>query len=54
MNTKLIMSASAISMGITGIVLTFLPQEVATSIGSKEGSGILLQIIGALFWFCYA
>jgi len=50
MSTKLIMSVSAISMGLTGILLTFLPQEVATAVGWTKGSSIILQIAGALYF----
>jgi hypothetical protein len=50
MNTKLIMSASAITMGVTGILLTFLPQEVAAVVGWTESSTIVLQIVGALYF----
>ena len=50
MNTKLIMSASAIVMGITGIALTFLPQEIAALVGWTKESNIVLQIVGALYF----
>jgi hypothetical protein len=50
MNTKLIMSASAIAMGITGISLTFLPEEVAIAIGTTTESKIILQTLGALYF----
>jgi hypothetical protein len=50
MNTKLIMSVSAIAMGITGVLLTFLPEEVAMIIGVTAESKIILQIAGALYF----
>jgi hypothetical protein len=50
MNTKLIMSASALLMGSTGILLTFLPQETAGAIGWANGSTIVLQLVGALYF----
>jgi hypothetical protein len=37
-------------MGITGLVLTFLPQEVASAVGWTEGSVIVFQIAGALYF----
>ena len=50
MSTKLILSASAIAMGATGVLLTFLPQEVARAFGWAETSAIVLQIVGALYF----
>jgi hypothetical protein len=52
MNTKLLMTISALAMGITGIVLSFLPQEVldhfdATTTASDP---LMLQILGALYF----
>lgn len=44
------MSASAIALGITGIALIFLPEEVATAFSWTEGSSIVLQIMGALYF----
>lgn len=50
MNTKIVLTASSILMGITGLLLTFLPQEVATTAGWNEQTSIVLQIIGALYF----
>lgn len=51
MNTRLLMSASAIFMGIAGLCLTFLPAELINYAGLVTGemSILLLQITGALF-----
>lgn len=50
MNTKLLMIISAVIMGIAGIVLSFLPQEIAEYIGSAAISSIMLQMMGALYF----
>ena len=50
MNTKLLMVSSALIMGITGIVLTFLPQETAKFFGWPASSAIAIQVIGALYF----
>ncbi|MEH0155184.1 hypothetical protein V6R21_13645 [Limibacter armeniacum] len=48
MNTKLLMTASAITLGITGITLSFFPQEVASIFGTS--SPIFIQLLGALYF----
>lgn len=52
MNTKFLMSASAILMGIAGIILIFLPDEIANSAGlaSTDFSLLLLQVLGSLYF----
>ena len=50
MNTKLLMTASAVVMGAIGIVLTFAPQEFARYCSLPEASTIILQISGALYF----
>jgi len=50
MNTKFIMSASAIAMALVGICLIFLPEEVAMVIGWTGNGKIILQIAGALYF----
>ena len=52
MNTKLLMTVSALVMGITGIILSFSPHEVlhhfnATTTASDP---LILQILGALYF----
>jgi energy-converting hydrogenase Eha subunit C len=49
MNTKLLMSASALVLGATGIILTFMPEEVSRML-MLIGSPILFQLLGALYF----
>ena len=52
MNTKIIMTGSAILMGMVGVALTFMPQEIATyfSFPTETSSVIVFQILGALYF----
>jgi len=50
MNTKLLMSLSAVVMGITGIVLSFFPQEFASFFNMAGSNIILLQVLGGLYF----
>lgn len=52
MKTKVLMINSAIFMGVTGIALSFLPQEAlkAIDIPVNGGTTLLLQIMGALYF----
>ena len=50
MNTKLLMSLSAVIMGITGIILTFFPQEIAGFFKMADTNTILLQVLGGLYF----
>src|SRR5450432_1838124 len=50
MKTKFLMSASAIVMGIIGIVLTFAPQEFANYFSLTGTSATILQLSGALYF----
>ncbi len=52
MNTKLIMTLSAMALAIIGISLTFLPTEISNyiQINSTKAFQLLLQILGALFF----
>lgn len=49
MNSKLLMSASAIVLGVIGIILTFMPQEISQML-LVIGSPILFQLLGALYF----
>jgi energy-converting hydrogenase Eha subunit C len=49
MNTKLLMSTSAIVLGVIGIILTFMPQEISQML-LVIGSPILFQLLGALYF----
>jgi energy-converting hydrogenase Eha subunit C len=50
MNTKLLMTTSAIILGATGIVLTFVPLEVSQFLNLTEPISIVFQILGALYF----
>ena len=50
MNTKLLMSASAIIMGITGIALSFFPKELAAYFKMADTNIIVLQLLGGLYF----
>jgi Na+-driven multidrug efflux pump len=53
MNTKLLMTISALIMGVTGIILSFLPHELITYISSTTGTildALILQVLGALYF----
>ena len=52
MNSKLLMTASALTMGLAGVVLSFVPQEVLNylAIHSVTNVGVLvLQLTGSLY-----
>lgn len=50
MNTKHLMIASAVVMGMTGIGLSFFPQEISGSLGMEGTPPIILQLMGALYF----
>ncbi|HEX7152782.1 MAG TPA: hypothetical protein VF618_14930 [Thermoanaerobaculia bacterium] len=51
MNTNLLLTASAIVMGLLGIAASFLPQEIAARLGARdEGVVLLVQVAGALLF----
>ncbi len=52
MNTKLLMMASAILMGVVGVAFTFLPEEIAHYAGltATNFSSLFFQILGALYF----
>jgi hypothetical protein len=52
MNTNLIMTFSAICLGLAGIALSFLPDELQAFAGLNPGvsSGIILPLLGALYF----
>jgi predicted membrane protein len=49
-DTKVVMSLCAVMLGIWGVLLSFLPQELATVLGWAEANFIILQILGALYF----
>jgi hypothetical protein len=53
MNTKLIMTLSALTMGAAGVILSFMPQEILQYFngeGSSVTDPLILQLIGALYF----
>lgn len=52
MNTKLLMTASSVFMGLIGIALSFLPNEIIETLGQvpNETSALTLQLTGALYF----
>lgn len=52
MNTKLLMTASAIAMGVVGILLSFMPHEILNYLNQAATSGmdvVVLQVLGGLY-----
>lgn len=53
MNTKLLMTLSALIMGLAGITLSFLPHELLDYLGKTTDTGLdplILQVLGALYF----
>jgi hypothetical protein len=52
MNTKHLMTASAVILGIAGVLLTFMSEEILSSIGLEvtKPLQLLVQILGALYF----
>lgn len=50
MNTKLLMATSAVVLGVIGIALTFMPEEVSRILNLPESTPIIFQILGALYF----
>ena len=53
MNTKLLMTISALTMGVAGIALSFLPHELFNYLSSTTGTildSLILQVLGALYF----
>jgi hypothetical protein len=52
-NTKLVMTASAVVMGVAGIALSFSPQEIVSyfdAVNAAPASAVVLQVMGALYF----
>ncbi len=49
MNTKLIMWASALILGLFGLILSFLPQEISSTL-AMQTDAIVLQLLGAVYF----
>ena len=50
MNSKLIMTSSAMFLGLAAIVFTFFPEEIVSILGLEGVNTIILQILGALYF----
>ena len=50
MNTKVLMIVSAINMGVAGMILSFLPQEISNYLNFTGTSSVIMQILGALYF----
>ena len=53
MNTKILMSVSALIMGVTGILLSFMPHEALNYLNGSTGSTmdpLFIQLLGALYF----
>lgn len=52
MNTKLLMTASSVFMGLIGIAFSFMPNEIIKTLGQipNETSTLTLQLAGALYF----
>ena len=51
MNTRLLMRASALSLGLLGIAASFLPQEILSSVGAPDLPllAVGIQLLGAAY-----
>ena len=51
MNTKILMSASAIILAVIGVLLSFLPHEILeyAHVSSVSGLPLILQLLGAAY-----
>jgi hypothetical protein len=51
-NTKLLMMASAVALGLAGLAATFAPAELLTAWGTPatEQTVLLVQLLGALYF----
>ena len=49
MNTRILMMSSAVVLGTIGIVLTFMPDEVAAYINLPVQAVLVLQFLGAAY-----
>ena len=50
MHSKIAMTSASIVLGATGLLLIFLPQEIASTVEWSEDSAVLLQLIGATYF----
>jgi hypothetical protein len=52
MNTKIVMTASAVLLGAVGLIFTFMPVETLQSLNLEmtRVAGLFIQIMGALYF----
>jgi hypothetical protein len=50
MNTKLLMVISAVVLGVAGILLIFIPDEISHFLNLTESASVILPILGALYF----
>ncbi|MGB5287771.1 MAG: hypothetical protein WBN42_04725 [Ignavibacteriaceae bacterium] len=52
MNTKLLLTASSVFMGLIGVALIFMPNEIIETLGlvPNKSSALTLQVTGALYF----
>jgi hypothetical protein len=50
MNTKLLMTSSAVVLGVAGVFLIFMPDEISQFFSLTESATSVLQILGALYF----
>ena len=53
MNTKILLSASAIIMGVAGIAMSFAPDEILSGVGVTDvvpAERLLVQLAGAIYF----
>jgi hypothetical protein len=52
MNTKILMSASSVVMGVVGVALNFAPSEILETLGQEPNPlfAIVIQLLGALYF----
>ena len=50
MNTKVLMTLSAVIMGVAGIILSFLSQEISDYLSLAVANLVIMQILGSLYF----
>jgi len=48
--SKLIMSTSAITMGLVGVLLIFMPNEIANYLNINEEGVMIVKVLGSLYF----
>jgi hypothetical protein len=49
MNTKILMAASSLALGVAGIVASFAPSELLQALGSPAAAPVLIQLLGGAY-----